>query len=476
MSGRGDLRQLVAAAMGVLLLASGCTSTPTVQQVVIAPGDDWQAVVDATAPGSTFVIEPGVHRAASVVVRSGDRFVGRDGAVMDGSRTVEDWTRDGDRWTSDGVQPTADEPRGDLQDGWAQHGYPEELFLDGERLLHVAGPDDVGPGSWWFDVAGERLVLGEDPTGHEVAISVVPFAFRGPMTTDVSIEGLEVRRYATPSQRGAIDALEATDWIVRGVDVHHNHGVGVRVDRGMVLADSRIADNGQIGVSGAQSSAGHDRPIVVVNNEISGNGVLRYTPYWESGGVKLTHAEAAVVHDNVVVGNGGVGIWYDLDSSGGVITDNEVRDNAAAGIFYEISDRGTIARNVVTDNGHDVPADLAAGIWLSNSGLTSVTANVLVGNVNEILLVAAPREDFGHPVTGNLVVGNDVTITDGFVGLSVLTGDSTAYDPDVNRFRGNRYILDGCDPCFFWDERVDTDEWRRLGNDTDSTFTQETSS
>ncbi len=448
------------------------SATTGAVQAFIRPGDVWQEVVDDFPPGTTFAIASGEHRGATVVARSGDRFIGEEGAVMNGAVVVEDWSSSGqDLWEAGGFVADS-EPLGELLEGWQQQGYRQELFMDGERLTHVDSEENVRLGHWWFDIEGQRLVIGDDPTERLLELSQVESAFTGPRTEGVAIHGLEVKQYASLSQGAAIDGLLSLDWTISDVEVHNNHAGGIRVDRGTIVVDSLIRDNGQVGINGSQQDDPR-RPIAILSNEIVGNTALNYVWFWETGGVKLTYAQSPIIHGNTVTGNLGPGIWCDLDCFDGVISNNVVVDNSAVGIFYEISDSGTIAGNEVTGNGFGIGPEFASGIWLSNSGNTTVTGNVLSGNTNEVLIVAAPREEFGFPVSGNLISANDITVSEGFVGLSVVTDQPELYDPDLNTFRGNNYTLDGCEPCFFWDVRITTEEWLALGNDVGSTFSTE---
>lgn len=64
-------------------------ATPPTGAIVVDPGQDLPAVVDAAPPGSTFWLQAGTHHYGQglyeqVTPRTGDRFVGAPGAVIDG--------------------------------------------------------------------------------------------------------------------------------------------------------------------------------------------------------------------------------------------------------------------------------------------------------------------------------------------------------------------------------------------------------
>ena len=55
--------------------------------VAIGAGDDAQSVVNAHGAGTTYIVKTGTHlRNFSVQPKSGDRFCGEPGAVLDGGR------------------------------------------------------------------------------------------------------------------------------------------------------------------------------------------------------------------------------------------------------------------------------------------------------------------------------------------------------------------------------------------------------
>ena len=57
--------------------------------MAIGVGDDAQSVVNAHAAGTTYIVKAGTHlRNFSVQPKSGDRFCGEPGAVLDGGRSL----------------------------------------------------------------------------------------------------------------------------------------------------------------------------------------------------------------------------------------------------------------------------------------------------------------------------------------------------------------------------------------------------
>jgi hypothetical protein len=60
----------------------------------LSPRDNIQNAVDGQLPGTTFVLQPGIYREASVTSsKDGDSFIGRPGAIMDGAKQLTGWMR-----------------------------------------------------------------------------------------------------------------------------------------------------------------------------------------------------------------------------------------------------------------------------------------------------------------------------------------------------------------------------------------------
>ena len=57
--------------------------------IAIAPGQSIQALVNANPAGTTFIIKAGTHIRQSVIPKSGDRFFGEPGAVLDGQDVAQ---------------------------------------------------------------------------------------------------------------------------------------------------------------------------------------------------------------------------------------------------------------------------------------------------------------------------------------------------------------------------------------------------
>lgn len=449
-------------------------------------GDDFQAAVDAHPPGTRYVIASGLHRLQQVIPKDGDTFVGEAGAVVSGASDVSDgvvsWQRDGGQWYLGG-QTQEGKPRGRLEDGGRERDLnPEDLFVDGERYIHVAGREELTAGSYFFDYPNDRIWLAQDPAELGlIETSVVPYAFSGEEIWDVTIENLVIERYASSAQDGAVGGRRAYDWILRRLTVRYNHGGGIRIGPGFTVEDSAVNDNGQIGIvgTGVDPENGYTAQIVVRRNEIARNGRLDYDLQWEGGGTKFTGTYAGIlVEDNWVHDNFGHGLWFDLHVYSALVRNNLVESNEWIGIFYEIShgshpDFGgpdtRIVENEVRGNGHAAP-DLRRGaaIYVSNSEDVEVSANWLYDNYGGIVLRQVPGREAD---TARVVIrDNDVSYHTGCTGFLVEGGYSDRERQQYTRtadvvFTDNFY-RDIPTGAFCW---IDTDlvrqDWTALGHD-----------
>ncbi len=120
--------------------------------VAIGVGDDAQSVVNAHAAGTTYIVKAGTHlRNFSVQPKSGDRFCGEPGAVLDGGRSLASAFSGGATQRDPGLDHGAG-----LQPWPAGRGHPAAAAR--QRL---GGAQRVGPAQRLGRPAGRRWH--EDP-------------------------------------------------------------------------------------------------------------------------------------------------------------------------------------------------------------------------------------------------------------------------------------------------------------------------
>jgi hypothetical protein len=432
----------------------------------IAPGEDVQARVDAAAPGTAFVLGRGIHRLHSIRPRDGMTFAGEPGAVLSGARLLTGFVRSGSAWVVDG-QTQQGTAAGVCEDGGQACRWPEDLFLDGVPLERAASVAEVGPGTWYFDYAADRVYLGSDPAGHVVEISVLPHAFSG-SASGVTIRGVVIEKYATPAQQGALQGNATRGWTVEDSEIRLNHGIGLRTGPGMRVLRNRIHHNGQMGIGGSGDG------VLVEANEIDHNNTLGFDPAWEAGGSKFVRTDGLVLRGNFSHHNHGHGLWTDIDNAGTLYEGNRLEDNSRSGIFHEISYRAVIRGNVARRNGGAGAQWVdGAGILVNSSRDVEIHDNTVEGNLNGIAAVQSARGSGAHGAyeLANLYVHhNTVVMAEGRSGVVQNAGSAAVFTSMNVRFEANRYTLGATRP-FAWKDAVhDSGGWKGFGHDMNGVF------
>ena len=476
---RGVTLGVMVALAAVLAPASVLSQSvpPDESSITILPGQNIQAFVNLAPEGAVFLLGAGVHRLQTVSPKNNQVFIGETGAIFSGARLLTPSPSLG-AWVASG-QTQEGAPRGTVADGTCRAsqprcGYPEDLFVDGARLLHVDSLAAGGPGKWYFDYAGDRVYMWDDPTGKLVETSVTAAAFTN-SGTGVTIRNLIVEKYATPTQAAAVTL--GPDSIVEDSDVRWNHAWGIKSLARSEVRRSHVHHNGGLGLAGSGDG------ILVENNESSYNGAL-YHPFWESGGSKWAFTRNLVVRGNFSRHNFGPGLWTDIDNYFALYEDNVVEDNERAGIFHEISFDAVIRNNTLRRNGtaRDLPGwATGAGIEVTTSSNVEIYGNTLVDNWQGITGIEdrrVPRVGSGGWTLMNLYVHhNTITTTvdlagGGRSGIAETSGQRTAFAESANnRYDFNTYYLGVAQRYFFW-LGADRDEhqWRSYGQDVNGTF------
>jgi len=429
--------------------------------VMISPGEDIQAVVDAHLPGTSYLLLRGVHRRQSVELKDSDSFSGEAGAHMSGAVILGPFVRRRNVWLAPAPSASANPTgkcalnrRGQETDLCT---YLEDLFLDSEPLHRVAALDEIGPGTWFFDYDRGFVIMADNPRGRMVELSLARRAFYG-AARNVIISGLVIEKYASPAQSGAIQGDEGTAWTLRANEIRLNHGAGIRTGAAMHVLGNHIHRNGQIGLVGKGDN------IRIEGNILSHNNYAGFSSSWEAGGAKLVKTTNLVVRGNCVHDNAGTGLWTDISNIHSLYEGNRVFANSSEGIHHEISYDAVIRDNQVFANGHGFDSWLfGAQILVNTSRNVEVHGNhveVARGYGDGIVLLQQERGDgpYGEwRTSGNRVHGN-LIIYRGENGVSGAAGD---YNNEVlfssgNLFNGNRYKALGEDHAHWaWGEEID---------------------
>jgi parallel beta-helix repeat protein len=320
--------------------------------VAIGTRDDAQSVVDGHGPGTTYIVEAGIHlRNFSVQPKSGDRFCGEPGAVLDGGRSVAtafsggatDVTLDSItlRDYSSGRQGAAIQPE-PRASGWVvrnvsalHNSWAGLLVADGMRILggHYNDNDQLGIG-------------GNQATG------ITLDGLDDDLTT---LDGPELARNrvlrAPCDFEGGGMKWDFGQVTIRNAYVHDNDCKGLWADlnaHDVLIEHNLVEGNRSEGILFEIS-----RDAVIRNNRVFRNGFGSFGWYW-GGGITVASSSGVEVYGNRLSGNynGITGSQQDrLDSvpPDHLLDRYHVHDNLICATGY-----GGYPTGVAADNGADL--------------------------------------------------------------------------------------------------------------------------
>jgi parallel beta-helix repeat protein len=343
-------------------------------QVTISPGQNIQAIVNKYPTGTQFLLKAGVYANQRVVPKSGNVFIGQDGAILDGKNaTAYAFDR--------GTKP-----------------YPNNVRIQNLIIQNYASPDQHGAimaGSsktqsttgWvvqdcevrYNKHAGIKLAnkmkLLNNHIHHNGQIGISGSG------DSVLVEGNEIafNNYRKTFDFGRVlggAKFVKTRWlVVRGNYVHDNQGNGLWGDIDNINAlyeGNRVENNSGAGI---MHEISYD--AVIRNNTAKGNG---YDRGWVTGAGILISASANVeVYGNTVLDNkqGIVGIQQNRIKNGVNYSSNlknlyvhhntvRVKVGGVTGIGSVSTLTFTSRNNRFVANSYDLGSDPKVWTWMSS--------------------------------------------------------------------------------------------------------------
>lgn len=430
------------------VVLAACDNTAPVgkadREVQLRPGDDLRTIVADAPEGTRFVLTKGVYRQQRFAPKDRQEFVGMPGAVLNGAMVLVGWQQKGGHWVKEGLpaplQRTGMCGKEDDPVDTDICTYREDLFLDGRVYQRVGELKDLGPGKWFY--RDGTAFVSDDPSGRVAELSVTPNAITS-TANNVVLRNLNIEKYATAAQAGAIDARDTEGWQIIDVTAKWNHGLGVYIGRKMLVRGGSYSHNGQMGMGGAGNQS------VVEGVEMAYNNYAGFMPTWEAGGAKFVFSNDLVIRNNCVHHNYGNGIWTDIDNINITIEGNKVFDNEGSGIMHEISYKATIRNNTVVRNGRNKYDWLwGSQIVVQNSQDVDVHGNVVevapdFGNGISLIYQNRGAGKYGAYLTANNNVSDNQVILTGAKGKSGMVADFEGdrfWNQMGNKFHKNAYI------------------------------------
>lgn len=464
------------------------TPTPTITPtsctgVQAFPGQDLSQVSAQNPDGSTICINPGVYRLASVIVpRTGQKFIGQPGAVLNGSIDISNrFAASGSLWMAGGMtQESKDPPVPEIPSPCRTSNdvcmYRNDVYLDDLPLTRVLSQSELSAGEFYFDYAMDRIYLFDNPTGRKVELAVTDQAFApvpGHSNANVLIKGLIVEKFSSRVQTGAIYA--ATSWTVENNEIRYNHAIGLQ--GGGNVRGNHIHHNGWMGL------AGYDIGTIIDGNEINNNEYAQ-GGCWEGGGTKFLRTTNLIVRNNFVHHHTYCpGLWTDWDNIYTLFENNTVEDNGGPGIFHEASFDAVIRNNIVKRNGYGAEFQGwidGGGILVNSSRNVEIYGNQLDSNRHGISVTHTER---GSSTAHGLREVRNLNVHDNTTKMGVnsnIAGGLASNIADVytrnNRFANNTYVLcSGKPELYAWINNgslgyISRTQWKAAGNDITGTF------
>ncbi|MCC8936851.1 right-handed parallel beta-helix repeat-containing protein [Bradyrhizobium sp. Arg68] len=426
------------------------TSAPT-GAIILHPGDDISAIVNAAPAGATFYFEAGVYRGVSLAPKDGQTFIGAQGAILNGSAVLSSWTQSGNLWSIGGqTQQGRVNTGAEFVAGTQRPGNPETVFLDNTPLKPVDALSKVVPGTFYFDYAADKIYIADNPAGHTLEAGKQTDAFHG-TATNVTVQNLVIEKYDPQIQDGAINGDRG--WIIRDNEIRLNYAVGATAHDGSQFIGNYVHDNGQMGLGG------YGNNILVQGNELASNGFWSgIDPMWEAGGFKFADTDNLVARANYSHDNNGAGLWTDISNIHTLYEDNLVVHNTINGISHEISYDAIIRNNTLIGNGYADPRGWGWGseINIQNSKNVQVYGNRvdMTGGGNGIVLIQQDRGSgtYGtYTTTGNQIHDNIIVDRDGhgYIGAFADYNESGMLNGG-NTWTNNQYFMSDGGDRFEW--------------------------
>ncbi|WP_157357555.1 right-handed parallel beta-helix repeat-containing protein [Amycolatopsis nigrescens] len=347
-----------------------------------APLHSITAAVQRAPGGATIVVRAGTYRETVGMVRKRVTIQPYPGEQVwaKGSLVVTGWTRDGARWRHDGWDPQLCrncflpeiiDPAHPLA------GQPDMAFLDGVPLRQVGSEDDVRPGTFFVDVPGKALVIGDDPGGRTVEATALDrfLQFDKEGAAGSVLRGIGVAEYGSNQNygvRGAMVVVNAPGVVVENTVFARSASTGLAVYQpGASVRGSTLTGNGLAGLSANRADG-----LRLEHNTFSANNAERFSLSGEaigSAGAKITRSRHLFVADNVFAGNLATGWWCDLGCIDATVIRNVAEGNSVNGLYYEVSSRALVASNLMVGNGQ-------RGLKISSSDGVRVYNNTFSAN------------------------------------------------------------------------------------------------
>jgi uncharacterized protein YoaH (UPF0181 family) len=437
--------------------------------VVVSPGESIQGAIDGKGKETTFCIRRGLYRLKQAIVpKYGTVLIFEEGAVLDGSRIISNWSKSGEYWVAGGQTQSFADPRPVatpcvLNPPACEF---EDVFRDGRPLLRVLSKEKLVSGTFYFDESADKIFVVDDPSGHRLEATIAATAIDSAGVTNVKVKGATIQKLAH------YGISSGKNWSITDNEIRYVHSTGIRMTGKTQIYRNFVHHAGTLGMS----SRGDD--IIFVANELAFNNYLKFGTTngpWSAGAIKITHSKGAIVRDNHSHDNVGNGWWFDTDNINYLVEGNTFEANTRYGLSYEESFGGVVRNNIFRNNGGSAEWSNWFGLWINTSKNIEAYGNLFEGSVGSAIGLTwtdrGSSPTLGEYRTENLDIhDNIVKIRNSTRAVEVPFGKTTIYSAN-NRFRGNDYYVPNLAGRWWrWNGDRTWAEWRALGQNGTGTI------
>lgn len=432
----------------IFVATNGNDSNPGTQA---APKRNIQAAVDAAPAGGTVVIRGGVYNQPEVEIYKKVTIQNQasEAVWLDGSIPVTGWSQSGTTWRAPWTtfwDHSASHTKGKNDASFIDPAnplaaWPDQVFLDGKQLKQVSLGSGVKEGQFAVDPGNKQLVIGSNPSGHELRASNRDrqFTIGSP---DVTLRGFGIRRHANAIWRLGVVFNARERVTVENVTIEDVAGVGITMTsdgkNGSGHIDHvTIRRTGLAGIGGNMFDNGK-----VTNSVITQNNTQGFNALPASAGIKVVSSRNVLFDNNDISENyRSTGIWTDESCVGITVTRNRIVNSDQsgwAGVLLELSSSGVVADNVVSGTRRGIALFDAEKvrvvnntIWNSEIGDITVGQDARRQNIDQGLGQQDPRYPLGDPT--NTWVAKENVINNNVFGRDSEFSNFQLYSLDKNK-------------------------------------------
>ncbi len=364
----------------VIIIAFAMMHLVVDAQVPLPLEADLNAIIAGHPPGTTFMLEAGVHRGQELQLREGDTLIGEEGAKLSGAELLAGWRFEDPFWVHDGPHAKVVVDYDESARPWELRArWPHDLFIDNvpivQKYASILVKDEK---SWAYDYEADKIYVRFNPEGHIMELSGLCRYGLRTRASGVNVRNVHFDKFATTGQSGAVEL--GSHSTIENCIVSGSHATGMRISSNTQVRQCRFSWNGLAGLHNGGDGS------LVEYCEFDHNGWAGFSGNWSRGGMKMPSVSNMVIRRNYAHHNIGPGFWFDINAHNNLFEENLSEYNSWEGLLFELSCDCEIRNNIMRWNGLEPRGGL---LW----GVPFVIQNAEKANVHHNYFEAAPHDD-----------------------------------------------------------------------------------